>query len=562
MPGIPGRLRWVLVCMEREWKNIAQSDALSDWVLAAQAGDPVAFNAIVERFSGYALRRAYAWLGDRGLAEDVVQEAFLEASLKLHQLREPAAFSGWFRRIVLKRCDRITRRKRLVTKPLEAAQEVASEADSETAVVLEERREQVLTAISGLPLHEQGVVRAFYLEGVSQKEIAQQLGLPLTTVKKRLYSARQRLRPQLTMLHAKSDGEVYSKDGERERMVAREAALFMAVAGAYPSKVARLLQEDAALAGCHNEDKMPILLFAAHAVHAGGSQTVVELLLQFGAEMDWFSAAALGRLPELQMQLRRSDRDVDVQGAWGRTALHWAACGGHVSVMQWLLKVGGNPEAVDRWGCTPLHLAADFGRIEALNLLLAAGVAPDCTAKSGKRPLHLAAGHGRVALLRPLLARGAVLDLFSAAALGDVALAQRLLKQQPEALATALDLGATPLHVAAEYGRVEMAQFLLEQGALLDVVGAAQLREMEKLERLLCDSPELVNVRGGSFGFTPLHCASVQGSSRLVQFLLARGAEINARDRMYQKTPLCEALYFGRAHVVDLLLRHGGDTVL
>lgn len=60
-------------------------------VQAAQRGDVESFNCIVERFQDMACASAYAMSGDRQLAEDVMQEAFLEAYLTLGKLREPAS---------------------------------------------------------------------------------------------------------------------------------------------------------------------------------------------------------------------------------------------------------------------------------------------------------------------------------------------------------------------------------------------------------------------------------------------------------------------------------------
>jgi RNA polymerase sigma-70 factor (ECF subfamily) len=69
-----------------------------------------------------------ALLGDSHLAEDVAQEAFVEAYRKLSALREPRAFAGWLRKIVLKHCDRITRkRRRTAAVALEEAMSVAAE---------------------------------------------------------------------------------------------------------------------------------------------------------------------------------------------------------------------------------------------------------------------------------------------------------------------------------------------------------------------------------------------------------------------------------------------------
>src|SRR5215813_6292729 len=85
---------------------------LADLVIRVREGDTQAFGEIVRRFEDMAVAYGYSLVGDFQLAEDVAQEAFLEAYVCLGQLREPAAFPGWFRRIVVKQCDRITRRKR------------------------------------------------------------------------------------------------------------------------------------------------------------------------------------------------------------------------------------------------------------------------------------------------------------------------------------------------------------------------------------------------------------------------------------------------------------------
>ncbi|BCL82749.1 hypothetical protein ccbrp13_52140 [Ktedonobacteria bacterium brp13] len=74
-------------------------EALDTLVTAAQAGDLNAFSDIVQRFQGMAYVSAYTMLGDVQMAEDVAQEAFIEAYLHLPALHEPQAFPGWFRRI-------------------------------------------------------------------------------------------------------------------------------------------------------------------------------------------------------------------------------------------------------------------------------------------------------------------------------------------------------------------------------------------------------------------------------------------------------------------------------
>src|SRR6185312_7492303 len=101
-------------------------DALEVIVTRARDGDAEAFAALVRRFQDMAVGYGYSILHDFQLAEDAAQEAFFEAYRTLSRLREPAAFAGWFRRIVFKQCDRITRRRVVATVPLDTTPVVSS----------------------------------------------------------------------------------------------------------------------------------------------------------------------------------------------------------------------------------------------------------------------------------------------------------------------------------------------------------------------------------------------------------------------------------------------------
>src|SRR2546423_12652194 len=91
---------------------------------AAQFDKVQAFGEVVRRFQDLAFACAYAVLGDFHLAEDAAQEAFFAAWRNLDQLRQPEAFPGWFKRIVLTQCNRMTRGKSLPTVALELAETV------------------------------------------------------------------------------------------------------------------------------------------------------------------------------------------------------------------------------------------------------------------------------------------------------------------------------------------------------------------------------------------------------------------------------------------------------
>lgn len=171
---------------------------LSQLVEAAQAGDSEAYAALVQRFQGMAYTIASRYVGDHHLAQDIVQDAIIEAFLHLPQLKEPSAFPGWFRQIVFRQCTRLLRQGTLTYYSLEAASaDLVAESDTEELVIQAEREASVRSALASLPRHEQLVAALFYGCGYSYNEVSAFLKIPITMVKKRLHSARQKLRMQL-----------------------------------------------------------------------------------------------------------------------------------------------------------------------------------------------------------------------------------------------------------------------------------------------------------------------------------------------------------------------------
>lgn len=171
---------------------------LSQLVEAAQAGDSEAYAALVQRFQGMAYAIASRYVGDHHLAQDLVQDAIIEAFLHLPQLKEPSAFPGWYRQIVFRQCTRLLRQATLPSSSLEAVSaDLVAESDTEDLVIQAEREASVRSALASLPRHEQLVAALFYGCGYSYNEMSDFLKIPITTVKKRLHSARQKLRMQL-----------------------------------------------------------------------------------------------------------------------------------------------------------------------------------------------------------------------------------------------------------------------------------------------------------------------------------------------------------------------------
>ena len=188
---------------------------LSELVEAAQSGDGEAFDALIQRFQQMAYATAYRYMGDHHRVQDVVQEAALEAFVHLQELREPTAFPGWFRQIVFRQCTRVLRQATVPYISLEAVSDaLLAESTPEDLAVQGEVRASVRSAVASLPQHERLVTVLFYGYRYSYSEVSAFLQVPLTTVKKRLYSARQKLKVQLqSALHDASDGVEGSEIG-------------------------------------------------------------------------------------------------------------------------------------------------------------------------------------------------------------------------------------------------------------------------------------------------------------------------------------------------------------
>jgi RNA polymerase sigma factor (sigma-70 family) len=330
-------------------------DNLALLVAAAQRGDLEAFGRVVERFQRMAHAVAYAMLGDAQLAEDAAQEAFIEAFVCLPSLREPAAFPGWFRRIVLKRGDRLIRGKQLPVVTLDAAGALPSGAPDLAAVAeAHELRRQVHAAIAELPEADRQLVVLFYLGGYAQQEIAAIVELPVAAVKKRLFHARQRLRRLL-------DGVVRDRLPEPQPadQFARLVQFFIAVRIGDVPKVQAYLDADPELLHAHERWD-----------EATTRQHGLSLISHF-------------------------------------TALHRAAYHGDTALAALLLQRRANTEARTRQGETPLHVAIAVYRPAVVMQLLDAGTDPNSAAAHGLTPLHFAAIRDRREIARALLEAGA-----------------------------------------------------------------------------------------------------------------------------------------------------------
>lgn len=166
----------------------------------AQAGDTEAFGQLVERHMRRAYFAALSLVGSREDALDLSQEAFARAFRARKSIDPERPFYAWVYQILRRLCFNFLRDRRTRLRTLDAAgswlaEEAADRAVLDPAAALErqEIRRAVAAAIDLLPAREREVIALKQFEGLSYKEIAALVGIPIGTVMSRLYSARQRL---------------------------------------------------------------------------------------------------------------------------------------------------------------------------------------------------------------------------------------------------------------------------------------------------------------------------------------------------------------------------------
>lgn len=172
-------------------------------VLAAKAGDMVAFEELVARHRDKIYARAYSMMRNEDEALDLSQEAWVKAWQRLKQFQGESSFGTWMTRIVINLClDQLRRHKRQRAESIEALDEESGGVERQMPVVtvnpterleraeLRQRIDQALNQLShahrtALVLHE--------FEHMEYKEIAKAMECSIGTVMSRLFYARRKM---------------------------------------------------------------------------------------------------------------------------------------------------------------------------------------------------------------------------------------------------------------------------------------------------------------------------------------------------------------------------------
>ena len=166
-------------------------------------GDLIGLESLVNRYQVRAVHAAYMILFDRGLSEDVVQNAFVKVAERIHQFDEVRPFTPWFFRIVVNDALKLAKKQKRNISLDESLDETTTQLATllvdpqpqpEQWLEEQQTRTDILQAIKNLPPEQRAVVVMRYFLDLSEADMSAKMGRPLSTIKWWLRDARKRLR--------------------------------------------------------------------------------------------------------------------------------------------------------------------------------------------------------------------------------------------------------------------------------------------------------------------------------------------------------------------------------
>ena len=163
-----------------------------------RAGDLQAYGKLVERYRVGLIIHCDRLLGDRDEAEDIAQKACIKAYERLDSFdSSKARYSTWLYRIATNMAlDLLRAQKRRAPRDVE---DMAAAEGLDAALMHDETIREVRAAVLALmPPEQRRVIEAFYWEGKGYQAIADEMGVPINTVKSWMHRAKQQLRSKLS----------------------------------------------------------------------------------------------------------------------------------------------------------------------------------------------------------------------------------------------------------------------------------------------------------------------------------------------------------------------------
>lgn len=186
----------------------------SDLVQMTVSGNHVAYGELVSRYKNMVFRVSYSVVSDHYVAEDIAQDTFVDGFMQLTRLTDPDKFAPWVYGIARRKSLHYITRRRFYSDIDEMAEILYSDTLSpEDAFIKKEKAAAVKAAIKRLTEKNRVVAVRYYFNNETIKEIAQNLSLPVGTVKSRLHEARAKLKGELE--HMKESTFDLSPDFEK-----------------------------------------------------------------------------------------------------------------------------------------------------------------------------------------------------------------------------------------------------------------------------------------------------------------------------------------------------------
>jgi len=170
----------------------------SELVRKSQLGDKSAFEQLVIRHQDLVFSLAYKLTGNREMANDVAQEAFIRAWKAIEKFRGDSTFSTWIYRITVNTAWTLRKKaKKHNTLNIDDTYEpivIDEKKDPELVAINSDLSSVLINALDKIPIEQRIIVELKNIEGRSHKEIADYLDISVTAAKVRLHRAHQKLR--------------------------------------------------------------------------------------------------------------------------------------------------------------------------------------------------------------------------------------------------------------------------------------------------------------------------------------------------------------------------------
>jgi RNA polymerase sigma-70 factor, ECF subfamily len=205
------------------WEMYENPEQVEQRLLVARAlhGEQEAFNDIVTQYSALMLRTASMIVGDRDIAEDVVQDALIQVWHHLPELREAGALRSWLMRIVVNQC--ISFKRKLARSAAFLRQSLLEQETDMLAQVADdhkgrmERDWDIARVVNTLPMKQRVAIVLHYYYGMTLPEMAGTLQTSENTLKKRIQAALTNLRQNFRNIDVPEDEDetLFSTRGTR-----------------------------------------------------------------------------------------------------------------------------------------------------------------------------------------------------------------------------------------------------------------------------------------------------------------------------------------------------------